>query len=71
MWQLDKEKYLKIAREQNLGAALTALHQEQRELENETFEGLSGWQPELYEKIKTLRDFSRELWNLQTARGND
>ncbi len=64
MWQLDKDRYLRIAREQSISAALTALHQEQLQLERETFEGEKGWQPALFEKTKELREFSRELWNL-------
>ncbi len=60
---LDKTKYLEIAKNESLSAAITALHHELWELENECFEGREGWNPELYELLKEYRDFSMELWD--------
>jgi hypothetical protein len=62
---VDREKYLKIAEEEGADAALNALHQEIREWELETFEGKLGYRPELYEEMKKLREFSRELYNIE------
>ncbi|MEN9723368.1 MAG: hypothetical protein RJB38_1354 [Pseudomonadota bacterium] len=61
----DRQKYLDILRAQGLATALTALHRDIEQLEYETFEGLEGWKPELFEKLKAIRDFSRELWDVQ------
>jgi hypothetical protein len=63
MLKLDKEKYLQIMKSQGLSAALTTLHNDTNVLEIESFEGQKGWQPELYEYLKEVRDFSRDLWN--------
>lgn len=61
----DREKYLKIAKSAGISAAITALHLEMEALEMECFEGKNGYRPDLYEDIKTFRNFSRELWELQ------
>ena len=60
---LNKEKYLRIARDRGVHAALTELHRDTNEWELETFEGEKGWQPQLWESLKSVRDFSRELWD--------
>jgi hypothetical protein len=65
MDRLNKEKYLEILRNQGLSAALTALHRDTEKVEFETFEGQQGWRPELFEYLKEVRNFSRELWNTQ------
>ena len=62
---LDRQKYLRLAREKGLAAAITALHHEMHRLEQESFEGSRGWQPELWESIKEFRAFSQELWAMR------
>ncbi len=62
---IDKDKYFRIQRSEGLSAAITALHEDTEVLEVETFEGRSGWQPELFEYLKEVREFSRELWDIQ------
>lgn len=71
----DRAKYVSILQSEGLSAALTVLHQDIEQLEYETFEGQGGWKPELFDKLKAIRDFSRELWDIQLnspekARGN-
>ncbi len=63
--QFDREKYLMILKAEGLPAALTALHKDIERIEFETFEGREGWQPEIFEQLKQIRDFSRELWDSQ------
>ncbi len=60
--KLDKQKYLNIVEKKGLSEALALLHDDMEALEQECFEGLQGWQPDLYESIKDFRDFSVELW---------
>ena len=62
-FKLDRERYFKIAREKGLPAAITALHQEMWKIEHESFEGKTGWRPDLFEYLKEYRAFSVELWN--------
>ncbi|MGZ3688352.1 MAG: hypothetical protein ACXWPM_07010 [Bdellovibrionota bacterium] len=64
MFKLNKEKYLTIARAQGAQVALTALHRDMNQWEIETFEGEKGWQPQMFEDLKSVRDFSRELWEM-------
>jgi hypothetical protein len=71
----DRAKYLSILQSEGLSAALTVLHHDIEQLEYDTFEGQGGWKPEEFEKLKAIRDFSRELWDIQLnspekARGN-
>lgn len=61
----DREKYLALVKTHGLPAALSALHQDIERLEFETFEGREGWRPELFEELKKIRSFSRELWDSQ------
>ena len=63
--RIDKEKYYAILKAEGLSAALTALHRDTWDLEFETFEGQQGWRPELFEYSKEIREFSRELWDIQ------
>lgn len=65
MVKLNKEQYLEIARTEGFNAALTALHHDIEALEQETFEGSQGYQPDLWEKMFEWREFSRDLWELQ------
>jgi len=61
----DRQKYLNILKSDGLSAALTALHLDIERIEFETFEGREGWKPELFEELKQIRIFSRELWDSQ------
>jgi len=65
MLKFDKQKFLQIAKTQGASSAITALHRElggQSGMEFQAFEGQKGWQPEAWEDIKAVREFSRELW---------
>ncbi len=64
---LSQEKYYQILNSDGLSAALTAIHEDLKELEFECFEGPKGYQPDLYEEIKKLREFSRNLWNIPNS----
>jgi hypothetical protein len=64
-YRLDREKYLQIAQTEGLPAAITRLHLDMEQMEHETFEGREGWQPQLFEYLKEVREFSRELWGMR------
>ncbi len=64
MLKLDREKYIQIMRTQGLSAAITTLHQDTEGWEFRTFEGESGFQPEMWKDLEEVRNFSRELWNM-------
>lgn len=64
MIQIDKSKYLEIARTSGVNAALTALHQDTNVWEIETFEGDQGYSPEMWKDLEEVRNFSRELWEI-------
>ena len=71
----ERQKYLDLLQSEGLSQALTVLHRDIKQLEFDSFEGTEGWKPELFEKLKAIRSFSRELWNIQLnspekARGN-
>ena len=70
MYQLDKEKYLRLAKSDGLSAAITQLHLDSNDMEFETFEGTKGYQPELFEYMKEVRKFSVELWDSQLSDPN-
>ncbi|NDD90473.1 hypothetical protein EBZ37_00060 [bacterium] len=61
----DRTKYLSILDSEGLSAALTVLHADIEQLEYESFDGTQGWNPDLFEKLKKIRTFSRELWDIQ------
>lgn len=63
MPKLDKEKFLKILKEQGPASAITALHYEKEKIEVETFEGPQGYQRELWVFLEEVRNFSVELWS--------
>lgn len=67
METFNKEKYLEIARNQSVAQAITELHHDLHQLEFLTFEGKAGYQPDLWEKIKEIRNFSIELWNMHRS----
>ncbi|HTL12978.1 MAG TPA: hypothetical protein VL588_10845 [Bdellovibrionota bacterium] len=62
---LNRQKYLQIASEKSLDAALTTLHRDMLAIENESFEGSKGWQPDLWSSLKEWRAFSQELWAMR------
>lgn len=64
----DREKYITLLQTEGLHPALTALHKDMEEWEREAFEDGKGFQPQLWEDLKLIRNFSRDLWN--TARGD-
>lgn len=61
----QREKYLAVLESEGLSAALTCLHRDIEEIEFQAFDGTEGWKPELFEKLKSIRELSRELWNIQ------
>ncbi len=63
-FHLDREKYITLMQAEGINVALTRLHQDLNEWEFLTFEGEDGYSPELWEELKQVRDFSRELWEL-------
>jgi len=63
----DREKYINILNSEGLHPALTALHQDIEQWEKEVFEDGKGFQSQLWDDLKIIRNFSRDLWN--TARG--
>lgn len=64
---LDKQKYIEILNSRGLPQALTQLHHDMWTIENECFEGTMGFRPDLYDTLKTYRQFSSELWTLRLA----
>ncbi|MBI2712448.1 MAG: hypothetical protein HYX41_06290 [Bdellovibrio sp.] len=62
-FKFDREKYLNIFRTQGVGVALTALQKDTERWEYEAFEGRAGYNPEMWEELEKVRDFSRELWD--------
>jgi hypothetical protein len=63
MFQLDKQKYLDILKNQGLAAALTSLHRDRDAMEFDTFEGREGYQSDKFTAIIEINEFSRELWD--------
>ncbi|MFZ9595335.1 MAG: hypothetical protein ACO3A2_04585 [Bdellovibrionia bacterium] len=59
-----KEKYLQIAQAQGIGAALTQLQKDTMGWEYEAFEGDKGYQPQEIEALAQIREFARELWDM-------
>jgi hypothetical protein len=64
MIQLDREKYIRILRSEGVNAALTALHLDTDFMELDTFEGEKGYQPQMFQDLEKVRNFSRELWQV-------
>jgi len=59
---IDREKYFRTLKERGLSAALSDLHGEMEEIEQECFNTPDGYRSEIWEDLKKFRDFSRELW---------
>ncbi|HUP56779.1 MAG TPA: hypothetical protein VM598_04950 [Bdellovibrionota bacterium] len=66
--KLDKSKYLDLAREQGISAALTQLHRDMAIVEYQAFEGDRRAEPELLNQLNAMRDFSREIWEIDLRR---
>jgi hypothetical protein len=62
---LDKDKYVLIMKNESLHAAITKLHVDMLDLEEECMESKSGFNPDIYEELREWRNFSRELWDLK------
>jgi hypothetical protein len=62
--EFSREKYLQIAKAQGIAAALTQLQKDTIEWEYETFEGEKGYQPKEWQALLAVRDFARELWDM-------
>ncbi|MEO7165112.1 MAG: hypothetical protein ABI041_19500 [Bdellovibrionia bacterium] len=62
--EFNREKYLQIAKSQGIGAALTQLQTDTVGWEYEAFEGEKGYQPKEWQALLAVRDFARELWEL-------
>jgi len=63
--KLNKDKYFKILQADGLHEALTHLHKDMEALEQICFEGEDGWRPDIWNELKTYRNFSQELWNFR------
>jgi len=60
-------KYLKLFKKEGLPAALTTLHSDMQELEEECFDDLEGYNQEKWDRLKEYRNISLELWDLKYA----
>ena len=58
----EREKYIRIAKEEGAQVAITRLHHDLEKIEQECFEGRDGYNPKVWEQLKEFRNFSRELW---------
>lgn len=62
--QFDEHVYLKMIASEGASKALTHLHEQLNLWEIETFEGKNGFEPHLWERLHSIRAFSRRLWQL-------
>jgi hypothetical protein len=62
--KFNKEKYLEHAKSQGISSAITLLQKDIIEWEHEAFEGEKGYNPEAWAELHSIRNFSRELWEL-------
>jgi hypothetical protein len=63
-FKFNREIYLQIAKNQGIGAALTQLQTDSMKWEYTAFEGTEGYQPKLWNDLYEVREFARELWEL-------
>ncbi|MBL7714078.1 MAG: hypothetical protein JNL01_01340 [Bdellovibrionales bacterium] len=61
---LNRDYYIRLAKEKGVSYAITELHHEKEKLEHATFEGDKGYRPELFERVQEYAAFSRELWDI-------
>ena len=60
--QLNPQKYFELLKKEGVEVALTALHMEKEDFEQETFEGKDGYDRAKWEFLESVRELSRELW---------
>lgn len=60
----EKEKYIQIFKSEGMSAALSRLHKDVSEWEYVSFEGEQGYLPEMWQALELVRQFSRELWEM-------
>jgi hypothetical protein len=70
MATLNRQKYLDLVQSQSISAALTALHRDMAIVEYQAFEGNRKHEPEMLDQLNAMRDFSRELWEIDLKRGS-
>jgi len=58
-----REKYLKIVKIEGLDKAISTLHNYLNTVETHVFDG--GFSQDRFEELQTLRELSRELWDLR------
>lgn len=70
MASLNRQKYLDIVQAQGISAALTTLHRDMAIVEYQAFEGNRKAEPEMLAQLNEMRDFSREIWEIDLRRGS-
>ena len=63
--ELNKERYIALAKAQGLQAAVNQLHHDLWDLEQDCFDPPEGYEPEKWKLLNQMRIFSRELWDLK------
>ncbi len=67
-FKFDREIYLNIAQSEGISAALTRLQADSMKWEHQTFEGPEGYQPKAWDDLNEVREFARELWDMDLQR---
>jgi len=62
----DREPYIQLLKEKGYSTALSTLQNDLSTWETETFEGPNGYQPQYWEELRKVREFSREIWDMST-----
>ena len=66
----DKKKYIQILQNEGIAKALTTLHHDTNQWEYQSFEGPEGYQPQMIQDLDQVREFSRELWQMDLERSS-
>jgi hypothetical protein len=66
--KFNREFYLSIAQSEGIPAALTRLQSDAMKWEYQTFEGPEGYQPKAWDALNEVREFARELWEMDLQR---
>jgi hypothetical protein len=66
--KFNREIYLKIAQSEGIAAALTRLQTDAMKWEYQIFEGPEGFQPKAWDELNDVREFARELWDMDLQR---
>ena len=69
-FKFNREFYLQIAQSEGISTALTRLQTDAMKWEYQTFEGPGGFQPKSWDALAEVREFARELWNMDLEREN-